>query len=118
MASLDDVISVQKNGVIGVNGIAQVYRRIAGTATSAVATTDTLVIAGPGRLVGFVVIDGGSSAGAIYNAGSTTLAASANKLCVTTTVAGIYQAGLEFTNGLVIKPGTGQSINVTYTPGL
>jgi hypothetical protein len=80
-------------------------------------TGNTLVIAGSGYLSRFVVLVAGSAVGGIYNASTVAGAAATNQLCVTPETVGIFEAGLVFTNGLVIVPGTGQSINVTYFVG-
>jgi hypothetical protein len=117
MASLDDLLTTQKNGVVAINGYTNALLRGQGAYTSATVTGDTLVVSGRGYLVSFTVVVAGSAAGSIYNANSTTSPPAAQKLCVTGTTVGIYPAGLVFTNGLVISPGTGQSINVTYSLG-
>ena len=114
-ASLDDLLTTQKNGVVGVNGLNQTMRRAQGSNTSATVTAQTLVITGKGYLVNFSVVAAGTTAGTINNAGTTALAGAANALCATPTTIGVYPCGLVFTTGLVITPGTGQSINITYT---
>ena len=117
MASLDDILSVQKNGVVALSNITQILKRSAGTNTSAATTADLLVVVGAGRLVSVSVIVSGSAAGGAYNAASISTAASANEMVSFSTTAGVYPVGTEFVNGLVIKPGSGQTIAVTYTPG-
>lgn len=115
MASLDDVITVQKNGVIGVNGLNQTMRRAQGSNTSLTVTAQTLVVTGRGYLVSFSVTVAGTAAGTVNNAQSVALANAGNALCATPNTIGVYPCGLVFTNGLVISPGTGQSLNVTYS---
>lgn len=116
-ASLDDLLTTQKNGVVGVNNISQTWQRGQGSLTSATVTGDTLVIAGKGYLVNFSVLNAGSGAGYIYNANSVASISASSALCVTPTVVGVFPAGQVFSNGIVISPGTGQSINVTYSVG-
>lgn len=115
-ASLDDILTVQKNGVIAINGLAQTNLRILGKSTSATVTTDTLVVSGSGYLVRYSILVAGAD-GTIHNANSIANATAANALCVSQATIGVFDAGLVFTNGLVIKPGAGQSLNVTYTVG-
>ena len=117
MASLDDILTTQKNGVVAVNGLQQANLRGQGSFTSATVTADTLVVTGPGRLVNFAVAVDGSAAGGVYDALTVAAAAAANQLCATPATVGVYQTGQIFTDGLEIKPGTGQSINVTYSRG-
>lgn len=115
MATLDDVVTVQKNGVIGLNNLSSVIGYVSGKQTSATVTASTLIVAGAGRLVNFSVTVPGSASGLIYNASTTASAAAANSLVATPTTIGVYTVGQHFTNGLVVSPGTGQSINVTYS---
>jgi hypothetical protein len=118
MASLDDILTTQKNGVTGINGVQQSNLRGQGTATSSTVTASTLIIAGNGYLVSYSVVVKGSVDGFIYNSSTVAGIAASNALCNTDkTTAGVYKVGLVFNQGLVIAPGTGQSINVTYFVG-
>lgn len=118
MASLDDVLTTQKGGVVALSLVATASRRIAGTVTSAAVDAQTLLVTGPGRLVRYSVLVKGTALGTINNAASTAAAAAGNALTVTVdTAEGVYECGLEFTQGLVVSPGSGQTISVTYTPG-
>jgi hypothetical protein len=116
-ASLDDILTTQKNGVVAINNLSTSINRDQGTVTSATFSSDTLVITGRGYVSSFSITVAGSASGTINNAQTTALAAPGNVLCATPSTIGIYRAGLVFTNGLVIKPGAGQSINVTYSLG-
>ena len=116
-ASLDDILTTQKNGVVAINNYSNTILRGQGTATSSTVTGSTLVVAGRGYLVSYAVVVAGSAAGAIYNSSTTGGTAASNQLCATGTTVGVYPVGQIFANGLVIVPGTGQSINVTYSLG-
>jgi secreted trypsin-like serine protease len=116
-ANLGDILTAQKNGVIALNNIGQVNLRSLGTQTSSTVTSSTLVITGSGYLVNFSVVVAGTTAGTIYNTSSTSSTSASNALCAIPATIGITKVGQVFTNGLVIVPGTGQSINVTYSPG-
>ena len=117
MASLGDILTTQKNGVVAINNIFQALSALNPTATSATVTSSTLVLTGAGRLLSFSVVVAGSANGLIYNSGTPTGGSASNALVATPTTVGVYAANLVFTNGLVIAPGTGQSINVTYSQG-
>lgn len=117
MSSLTDVLTTQKNGVVALNLIASVLGRSEGAVTSATVTTDTLVVTGKGYLVSYVVVVAGSSNGAIYNFNSVTSPPASSQLVTIEQTLGVVQCGQVFTSGLVISPGTGQSINVTYSVG-
>jgi len=115
-ASLDDILTTQKNGVIAINGTAQANLRALGTITSSVITTNTLVLSGAGYLVRYSILVAGA-AGTINNANSTASSSSTNALCVTQATVGIFNVGMPFTNGLVVNPGAGQSVAVVYAVG-
>ena len=115
-ASLDDILTAQKNGVVAINNLAQNTVRALGTQTSLTVTATTVIFTGSGYLVNFSVVVAGSAAGTIYDANSTSVTAP-DALCVTPTTVGVYRSGQVFSNGLVVVPGTGQSINVTYSTG-
>lgn len=120
MATLDDILTTQKNGVVSINNLNQTTAYLGGRLTSATipATSGaTLIVTGSGRLINYSITVKGSAAGFVYNANSTNTTAAANALIATTATqeVGVYSAGLQFTNGLVVMPGTGQSINVTYS---
>lgn len=117
MASLDDIATIQKNGVIGVNTLNLTLNRIYGTTTSLTVTASTLVIAGSGRLVNVSVLVAGTTTGTINNANSIGAAAASNAIRIVPNTAGVHDANQLFTSGLVIIPGTGQSLNVTYSIG-
>lgn len=117
MATLDDILTTQKNGVNAINNLGQALKLYnEGQFTSATVTATTLIATGSGRLVNVAVVVKGSADGFIHNASSTGLASLSNRLCATPTAAsGVYLIGSKFTNGLVIAPGTGQALNVTYS---
>jgi hypothetical protein len=115
MASLDDILTTQKNGVTALNGINSINAKAFGTITSSTVTGATLVVSGSGRLINFSIVVAGSAVGGIYNQTTISGPIAANQLVATPTTIGVYQSGQFFTNGLVIAPGTGQSINVTYS---
>ena len=116
-ASLDDILTAQKNGVVAINGLAQATTRSLGTQTSVTVTAATLIYVGKGYLVNFSVVVAGTTAGTISNTGAVSTVAAANALCAIPNTVGIVKVGQVFSTGLVVTPGTGQSINVTYSPG-
>jgi hypothetical protein len=59
----------------------------------------------------------GSTAGGVYNASTVAGAAASNELVVIPNTLGYTKVGHAYTNGLVIKVGSGQSVNITYSPG-
>lgn len=122
MASLDDILTTQKNGVVTlgdlVNELAlfrNLYAQSVGTTAFLGSSAPTLVNTGSGRLVNVYVIAAGSAAGTIHDAASVAAATTGNTLIDTPTTVGLIQANIPYSSGLVIQPGTGQVINITYS---
>ena len=115
-ASITDILTALKNVSTAINGWTQQQQTLAGTQNLANITAATLVKAGAGRLVGLSVVVQGSTAGAIYDAGATTAAAAGNKLYSTAAAAmvGYYPLGITTALGIVVVPGTGQTLMVTF----
>ena len=116
-ASLDDILTAQKNGVVSLNKIQQTLAAEICTVTTATATASTFVIAGRGRLLRISVTVAGSAPGFIHNSSTPSGATVANALMACPNTIGVYDANLYFDSGLVIAPGTGQSVNLTYVLG-
>lgn len=117
MASLDDILTTQKNGVIALNNLFSAISFPNPAFTSATVTAPTLILTGAGRLLSFAVVVAGSGTGTIHNAGALAGNTAANALVATPATIGVYPVSMIFSNGLLIVPGTGQSINVTYSRG-
>lgn len=118
MASLDDLLTTAKNIVTAINGLNTTFMRSLGSTTSATITgSATLVIVGSGRLVNFSVVVVGSSDGAIYNTNNAANGTVANQLVDIPQTLGVFKVGQAFNSGLVIAPGSSQSVNVTYYLG-
>ena len=121
MASLDDILTTQKNGVVAINALNQTTINQIGAVTSVTLSAPATVFVGSGRLVNFSVVEAGTAVGGIYNAtspdGLDPATPVSSQLCSIPTTAGIYPAGLVFTNGLTVHPGSGGYVNVTYSIG-
>ena len=85
--------------------------------SSVTVAAQTLVVAGSGILWGYSVTVAGSAAGTVNNAATAGAAAAMNALVVTPATVGAVQTLLAFNTGLVLTPGSGQSVNVTYSLG-
>jgi hypothetical protein len=78
-------------------------------------TTATVLKATPGTVLGFAVIVAGSAAGTINDVATTGGAAVGNQVGVTPATQGNYPLyGVPCTTGIVIVPGTGQTIAAWY----
>ena len=81
-------------------------------------TTAQVVKPGAGRITSASVLVGGTGAGGVYDSLSTASLTAANQLAVlpalTTQQISTFKIDMPFTNGLVIAPGTGQTIAASY----
>jgi hypothetical protein len=116
-ASLDDILTAQKNGVIALNAIQQALASEVATVTTAVATSSTFVVAGKGRLLRVSILVAGSTTGFVHNSATPTGGAASNALVACPNTIGVYEANVVFSAGLLIEPGTSQSISITYLLG-
>ena len=121
MANLDDVVTVQKNGVIGINLLTEalsqfraLYAGFVGTQTSIGITQDALIVTGPGRLVN-VVVNSGVNAGSIHDAVSVSSADTSNIIFPLPTSTCITTVNMPFTNGLVVLLGSNVNVSLSYS---
>jgi hypothetical protein len=121
MATQTDFLTTNKNGVVAINNAAQTissllnsYGYFQGQNTSGAKTAQTVIATGSGYLVNFAVVVAGA-AGTINNTATTGGIAATNALCTTPATVGVYPVGARFTDGLVVNPGAGQTLVVTYS---
>lgn len=88
---------------------------ISGTGNRYNITGPTVVKALPGRAVRFSVIVAGTGVGSINDCATTGAAAVANQIAVTPTTVGTYPLEWPATAGIVVVPGTGQTIAIAYS---
>lgn len=123
MANIDDLVTVQKNGVVAINALTQaleqfraIYTSAVGTTTFLGATEDSLVHSGPGRLVN-VIVSVAAAGGTIHDASSVSSANASNVIFPIPSTAGFTMVNVPFTDGLVIKPAATSAVGVTYSEG-
>ena len=112
MASLSDILTATKNIVTALNGAAQTYLGVQGTQSTAAISAATLVQSGTGRVCEVIVTTAGV-AGAVYDA--TSVAFTTGKVFVIPATLGVYVLNCPINNGLVVAPGAGQVVTVTYS---
>jgi len=115
MSSLSDILTAAKNIAVAINNAAQIYLRVQGAIRSATMTATTLVSSGQGRLASVSVIVAGSTDGIIYDSNLTT--SLTNALAVVDNVLGVTVINMPYNNGLVVVPGTGMTLVVSYSEG-
>jgi len=139
MASLDDILTTQKNGVVAINGLRGIMQTIsdnlvilAGYATDNIATitcptvvaTTTQVVVGKGVLFNISIpATSGSNQVLIYDSATVGGIASSNLIYASlpanaTNFVPYRDIRLHYSNGLVVVAQAGMSCVVSYTPNL
>ncbi len=141
MASLDDLLTATKNIVVAINGASSSgtnivtaldtlnttlaatntalatlntsYLGVAGTTTVNTINAATLVRTGAGRLCRVSITTAGSTNGTIYD--STSTGAPTHPIWAIPATLGLVDVSIPVTTGIVVVPGTGQVVTVTYS---
>lgn len=113
MASLGDILTAAKNIVTAINGAAQTYLSVNGLLTAEGITSTTLVQAGQGRVATVSIVVGGSVNGTIYDC--STIALLKNPIYTIPDTIGIVFVNLPVSLGIVVVPGSGQTISISYS---
>lgn len=113
MSSLTDILTAAKNVVTAINGVAQTYLNVQGIQNSGSLTAATLVQLGAGRIATVAVTTAGSAVGYIYDANSA--ASTTNPVYVIPNTVGVVFVNMPVGLGLVVAPGTGQAVTVSYS---
>lgn len=84
------------------------------TTPTQVATVPTDFARGQARLVRVNVLVAGSTAGSVNDAATVAAAAASNQIFVAPNTVGSYLVDFPIMAGIVVTPGTGQTLAVTY----
>lgn len=118
MASLDDILTTQKNGVVAINDYVIALNRLAGTNnTKEIAAATTLLVkSSSGWLATITVIVAGSTTGYIYDTNNASLLTNNRIYAIPSSLGiGTYQIQVPFASGLAVVTGTGSVISLGYT---
>ena len=113
MSSLTDMLTAAKNIVTAINAMTQTYVGVQGSQNLANISSATLIQQGPGRIASISVTTAGSSAGAIYDASLSS--STSNLIWSIPNTVGITVVNFPLRFGLVVVPGTGQTVTVSYS---
>ena len=113
MASQDDILTAQKGFVTATNNSTQTNIQLQGISPSYGLTATTVVKSSSGRLARISVIVAGSANGMAYDATSTSVTTA--PICVIPDSIGITVVNMPFQNGLVVAPGSGQTVSVSFS---
>ncbi len=120
-ASSSDILTTLKNIVTALNNASQTYLNVNGTDNlaniSTALGTYVTVSSNQGRVVTVSVTTAGSSTGIIYDALATNLAAvsTARPIYIIPDSIGLYVVNIPVNYGIVVAPGTGQVLTVSYS---
>jgi hypothetical protein len=90
---------------------------ITGNGTSIVKNITAATVVKPvaGRIARISVLVAGSTTGSVNDCATTGTVASANEVAVIPDVVGVYAIDLPCSVGIVVTPGTGQTLAVSYS---
>ncbi len=112
MAALSDILSTAQNIAQAINGVAQMYLNVQGSKNTPAITAATLVKGGAGRVASVSVLVAGA-AGSVYDAASAS--ATTGKIFVIPATVGVFVVNFPISFGLVVAPGAGQTVSVSYS---
>ena len=113
MASLSDILTTAKNIATAINGVAQTYVSVQGAKIYQNITTNLAVSNAPGRLATVSVTTAGTTTGTIYDAAATGI--TTRPIYTIPNTVGVVFVNLPLAYGLVVAPGTGQAVTVSYS---
>ena len=113
MASLSDLLTTAKNIASAINGVAQTYVAVQGARVLQNITTTTVVNNAAGRLAVVSVTTAGTTTGVIYDADTTGI--TTRPIYIIPNTVGVVFVNLPVVYGIVVVPGTGQAVTVSYS---
>lgn len=113
MSSISDILTAAKNIVTALNGLGQTYLSVVGAQLTGSISAATLVKSGGGRIARISVTVAGSSEGSIYDAANAN--ATSVKIASIPNTVGVTEINLPVNSGIVVAPGTGQTVVVSYS---
>lgn len=113
MASLTDILTASQNVVKALANLGTTYLQVQGNQIVNGISAAKVVSTGQGRLARIAVVTAGTTVGTAYDAAATGVTTSPI-LTIPNTV-GVIDVNLPTNNGIVIAPGSGQVVTVSYS---
>ena len=113
MASLTDILTASQNIVRALSNLGTTFLQVQGDKVANGIAAAAQVSTGQGRLARVSVIIAGSVEGEAYDAN--TLYDTSSPIMVIPNTVGIIDVNIPTNNGIVIKPGTGQVVTISYS---
>lgn len=111
--SLSDLLTALKNVVTALNGYTLAFRQVNGISTTEAITAQTVIKQSTGRVASVSVIVAGSAPGHLYDASQPNIVIA--PLYVIPNTVGVFVVNLPTDTGLVVVPGTGQTVTVSWS---
>lgn len=116
-ASLSDILTTAQNIVKAINALSQNYLNVQGIANFSNISAPTVIKPSPGRICRISITTAGSATGTVYD--GATGAATSKPLWIIPMAAASngepYEVQLPASFGLLIVPGTGQTVAGSYS---
>jgi hypothetical protein len=112
-ASLSDLLTALRNLVIAVNNASTTYANIAGIANFGPITSATVIKNSAGRICEIAIISAGTTTGYVYDSAST--GTTTATMIPLPNIVGVYKVSWPMAVGLLVIPGTGQTISGSYS---
>ena len=112
-AGATQIIAALQNLVVALNSAATSYANIVGVANFGPITSATVVKSSAGRICEIAVIAAGTTTGYVYDSAST--GTTTATMIPIPNVVGVYKVQWPCATGILVIPGTGQTISGTYS---
>jgi hypothetical protein len=113
MASLSDLLTTAKNIASAINGVAQAYVAVQGAKVLQNITAGIVVSRNPGRIATVSVTTAGTTIGTIYDSSNGSI--TTRPIYIIPNTVGVVFVNLPLSYGIVVVPGTGQAVTVSYS---
>jgi hypothetical protein len=113
MASLSDLLTTAKNIATAINNLAQTYVSVQGARIQQNITSATVVSGSAGRLAMVSVTTAGSTHGVIYDSADASI--TTRPIYHIDKVEEVIFANLPVVYGILVVPGSGQVVTVSYS---
>jgi len=115
-ASTSDILTTLKNLVVALNAAARAFIDVNGVSTAEGITAPTVVKTTPGRVASISIIVAGSTTGMLYDSPNLTQSAPLWVIPAAGATNGEpYVVNMPTDSGLMVSPGTGQTVTVSWS---
>lgn len=116
MPGFTDTSTTLQNVAQSVNALSQTYINVQGAQVTTDIISATVIRTQPSRVATVSVISAGSAVGAIYDA--RIASATTGQIYVIPMTVGVFVVNMPTNNGIVVSPGTGQKIAVSWSQNI